>query len=397
MAKNIYDLFNERKYGVDMLVEGYEFDIDNSIEFEDLDAAREALEDITLESTNEMIELRAAWYLEDLVIENMMYDDFDEEKIAHVMEAAKEEKKEGLGQKIKKLWERIKQWFASAFRAIANHFQSGENLVIKYRKEIPDAMRQSKAKIKMRHPRGYAGSTAAVAGKVTKLQAVGQSKQTVLDSIGVHDIKGVGDMVENLYFADKEAKEYEIKKLQPSEIMDWAGNKKTYMDALKKNQKETDGKFKEILAEIKKGGEGKEGDAATKAAEDAANFQFAIQVLNKMLSEEISCVKNISKACTAIIKKALGGSYEVGKVNDAGSTHEDERRQKEYGQARKAGFSRKDSAAMARGKLGGDDGKTDAEKEYEANKAYGAQTERQGPRKESWEIIDEEDYDNIEW
>ena len=48
MAKNIYDLFNERKYGVDMLVEGYEFDIDNSIEFEDLDAAREALEDIDL-------------------------------------------------------------------------------------------------------------------------------------------------------------------------------------------------------------------------------------------------------------------------------------------------------------------------------------------------------------
>ena len=74
MAKNIYDLFNERKYGVDYLVEGF-----NGIEeveaYESLDEASLDLLRITQECTNEAIELQAAWYLEDLVIESMMYDD----------------------------------------------------------------------------------------------------------------------------------------------------------------------------------------------------------------------------------------------------------------------------------------------------------------------------------
>ena len=392
MAKNIYDLFNERKYGVDMLVEGYEFNIDNSIEYEDLDAAAEALDQITLESTNEMIELRAAWYLEDLVIENMMYDDFDEEKIYNVMEAAKEEKKGGLVQKIKGLWEKIKQWFTSAFRAIANHFQSGEALVNKYRKEIPNAMRQSKAKIKMRPIRSFAEATGNIEGKVAKLQAVGKSKQDILDSIGVHDIKGVNEMVENLYYIKKEAEEQEIKSLDPKKIMDWAGNKKTYMDALKKDQKETDSKFKEILAEIKKGGEGKEGEAANKAAEDAANFQFAIQVLNKMLSHEISCVKNISKACTAVIKKALGGNYDPDHTNKAGATDDDKKRQADFNKF-KGTYGNKTAAQMARRKI---DGETDPDG-YKANRPY-ADVDYKDTN-ESWEIIDEEDNnnDNFEW
>ena len=428
MSKNIYDLFNERKNGVDCLVEGYEFNIDHSQEFEDLDAAMEALDNITLESTNEMIELRAASFLEDLVLENMMYEDFDEERILHVMEAAKEEKKEGLGQKIKNLWERIKQWFASAFRAISNHFASGEKLVQQYKKEIPAAVAQAKGKVKMRPMREFKEATGHIVAKVEKIKAVGKTKQDILDSIGVRDVKGITEMVENVYYSMKEKQEMEIKSIPAHKLMDWAANKKNYMDALKKSQRETDGKFKEILAEIKKGGEGKEGDAAAKVAEDAANFQFGINVLNKMLSAEISCVKNISNACTAIIKKALGGNYDASKdPNKAGATDEDRRRQDEYNKNIKAGFSRKDSAAMARGKLyeeegedgkGKHSGKSDGERAYDANRPYATddQANSYGPNqqskydadahkgrkkkatKESFEFIDDEYDDNdIEW
>ena len=69
MAKNIYDLFNERKYGVDFLVEGVDASV-NVEAYEDLDEACDALDNITLESSNEVIELQAAWYLEDLVRKN---------------------------------------------------------------------------------------------------------------------------------------------------------------------------------------------------------------------------------------------------------------------------------------------------------------------------------------
>ena len=94
MAKNIYDLFNERKNGIDYLVEGLDPTEYADLEgYEDLDAAAEALNVISMESMNEMLEFQAANYLEDLVLENMMYDEFDEEKIQNLMEAAKEEKK----------------------------------------------------------------------------------------------------------------------------------------------------------------------------------------------------------------------------------------------------------------------------------------------------------------
>lgn len=418
MSKNIYDLFNERKNGIDCLVEGYDFNIDKDAEFEDLDQAMEALDQITLESTNEMLEFRAAGYLEDLVLENMMFEDFDEERILHVMEAAKEEKKAGLGQKIKNLWEKIKQWFVGAFKAIANHFASGEQLVLKYKKEIPAAIAQAKGKVKMREPRKFEEAAANVQKKVENLRAKGKSKQDILDSIGVRDLKEIGGMVDSLYYISKEKKEIEIKSLNAQKLMDWAGNKKVYIDSLKKDQTETDKKFKEMLEEIKREGAGKEGDAAAKVAEDAANFQFGITALNKMLNAEIGVVKNISNMCASIIKKALGGNYDASKdPNKAGATEDDRRRQERFNKNKKV-FGSKAAAQMSRDKLydqgegdgqGSMSGKTDAERAYDANKDY--DNGEQGPKyygdrkkkkdekvNEGWEFIDDEyDNDDYEW
>ena len=148
MAKNIYDLFNERKYGVDYLVEGYNYDEDSIEAYESLDASIEAIETITQESMNEAIELQAAWYLEELVIESMMYDDFEEERIASVMEGALKEKAGKAAEYIKKKWQQIKEWFASTFKAIANHFKSGETLVRQNGKKIDEGMKRSHLKVK---------------------------------------------------------------------------------------------------------------------------------------------------------------------------------------------------------------------------------------------------------
>lgn len=309
MSRNIYDLFNERKNGVDCLVEGCDFTLDNAMEFGDLDECAEALNQITMEATNEMIELQAAWYLEDLVIENMMYENFDEEKIQSVMESSANEKSSSLGEKIKNLWKKIKEWFAGAFKAITVHFQSGETLVGKYKKEIPGAMQQSKAKVKMRGLNDHEAARKQVDALVSRLETTGKSKEQILGLVGLSDKGGTREKVENIYYSTKEATEHEISKLDWQLVMKYAGNKKILIDGLKKNQKDIDGKFKEILSKIKSG------DADNKA-EEAANFQFGIGIANGLLSAEISVVSAICKACVAIIRKALSGKHDANKGRD---------------------------------------------------------------------------------
>lgn len=355
MAKNIYDLFNERKNGIDYLVEGLDpAEFAEMEAYEDLDEAVESLDTLTMESTNEMIEFQAACYLEDLVLENMMFEEFDEEKISNVMEAAKGEKKEGLVQKIKNLWQRIKEWFARAFKTIVNHFQSGESLVAKYRNDIPKAMQQSGAKIKMR-PFGQDPATAIgqVKSMVERVKVVGKSKEQILGLLGLSDKSGVRKKVEGIFYSG-EASEKAIKDLKPDMVMKWASNKKIVIDGLKKYQKDIDGEFKEMLSALNKGND--ENKSAM-----ASDFQFGINLINSLISQTVVCVKQVSNACTAIIRKALSGKYDVNKTPDTDSAD----RKKEKENAEKFGK-----------KMG---------------KEAGEQIARPKLAAEGWEIIDEEE------
>ena len=359
MARNIYDLFNERKNGVDYLVEGF---APSDVEaFEDLDAAMEALDNISMESTNEMIEMQAACYLEDLVLESMMYDDFEEDKIKGIMEGAEKEKKEGFVQKIKNLWQKIKDWFAAAFKTIANHFQSGETLVAKYRKQIPAAMHQSTAKIKIKSFKDPDEAKKDMGYLVDRLKVTGQTKEQILSAAGIADKKGITARVEEWFYNSKEAKEQPIKGLKPETVMKWASGKKIFIDELKKQQKDTDGEFKAILSELQGGGDG--------AAEKAANFQFGINILNGAFNAEIKCIRDLSNACTAVIRKALSGKYDPnGPTMDEAPDTDDMKNAKAFkDKAMKKGFSEKQANQMSSIKL----------------------------NKEGWEILDEED--NFEW
>ena len=365
MAKNIYDLFNERKNGIDCLIEGINPSEYAALEaYEDLDAAAEALNTITIESTNEMIEFQAASYLEDLVLENMMYVDFDEERIQATMEAAKEGKKEGLGQKIKNLWARIKEWFARAIKAITVHFQSGETLVKKYRKEIPTAIKQSNAKISYRpfnDPDEVIGQVNSIIGN---LKVVGKTKDQILSLVEISDANGAKDKVDKMVYNATEKREQPINRLDAEPIMQWAGNKKKYVDSLKKSQKDLDGEFKEMLGKLNGEGEDK--------AEDARNFQFGIGIANSMLSHLIICIKQVSNVCTAIIRKALAGKHDPNKKVD-GKAPNSQDRQDELAfnkKASDAGYSAKDANAISRKKVGVKYGPESHQPELESAKNF---------------------------
>lgn len=321
MAKNIYDLFNERKNGIEYLVEGYDVDVEDAEPFEDLDAAAEALENFNMESTNELLELQAASYLEDLVIENMIFDDFDEDKIEGVMEGKFKEKANGLKEKVMGWWQKIKAWFASAFKTVINFFQSGEKLVNKYRNALPGAISRSTVKIKMNKYKDLGAACGAVEGMIEKLKAVGQSdaekkdgKAAILSVIGAEDKADVKKKVRDM-FIEKEKAEMQIKDVNAKQAIEYAGNKKVVLGALKNMQKRIDAEFKQILSNLKGNKRHASDDAGHDMGEKmVANFHFAITVKNTMMSTMLGIIRKACGDYTAVIRKVLSGK--VGKEEE---------------------------------------------------------------------------------
>ena len=349
MAKNIYDLFNERKYGVDFLVEGVDASV-NVEAYEDLDEACDALDNITLESSNEVIELQAAWYLEDLVIENMMYNDFDEERIVGVMEGSGKGKVQAAKEKIMGWWKKIKEWFAGVFKSIVNHFKNGEALVRANAKRIPEAMRNCKVKVKMNKYKDLQKGMDQVADWIGKLEFEGindgeEGKKAILKVIGAEDNKDVAKKVRAL-FIEKEGEEQAISGMNVNDAMNYASNKKIILDKLKRNQRDVDASFKATLAALKEDKKAAEGDAVASVDRQVANFQFALGVKNTILNTQIKVVKRACDDYTKIIRKALskGGhdddlegmkeKVKAGiKDGDGLSKQEDEAFQKGYAKA----------------------------------------------------------------
>jgi len=308
MAKNIYDLFNERKYGVDYLVEGVDGAIEDTEAFESLDEAALAILNIAQESSNEAIELQAAWYLEDLVIESMMYDDFEEERIMSVMEGSMKEKASKAAEYIKQKWQQIKQWFASTFKAIANHFASGEELIKKHKNEIPKAIANSGAKVKMpkilNDPNRANEECAKIVEALKASRISGdKGKEQVLKLVGVDDKKGVGNKVKGFFFGSVVEKPIRDFYNDASMLMQWAGGKKTILDNFKKQQKQVDDDFKEILGHLKEAAKAE--GAGDKEAEIVKNFNFALNLKNSVLSAQLHCNKQMCDMALKIIRKAL--------------------------------------------------------------------------------------------
>lgn len=308
MAKNIYDLFNEKKYGVDYLVEGVE--VVDAEPYESLTEAVEALDRITMENANEMMEMKAAFYLEELVIENMMFNDFNENKIESVLEGAAKDKVKALKQKIMGWWQKIKQWFASTFAAVINHFKSGEELVRKYGDDIPAAMKSCKAKIKMNKYRDLDEAWNKAVNMTTAIKDAGQSadkeasKNAVLAAVGADDKKDVAKKVKEL-FVEKEKEEQTVSEIGVDQAVAYAGNKKIILDGLKKTQKDIDNDFKTILSQMKEERKDAKGEERDSLSDKVDNFQFAIGVKNTILSTSIGIVKRACSDYTAVIRKAL--------------------------------------------------------------------------------------------
>lgn len=309
---NIFDVFNNRKLGLNSLCEGYEVYADEVEAFDDLDTAMEALEVITTESRNEMIELQSAMYLEDLVLENMMYEDFNEYEIESVIENTIKERAVDIAEKIKAQWKKFQEWFIATTKAIANFFTNGENLVIKNKDRIPNAMKNCNSKVKMHKYNDPKKAMDKVTVLVDKLRVLGQNStdnNDVLDTIGANDKKDIGKMVKGYFMSTKEPVEQTISSMNAQIAIDYAGNKKEFLNGINKNKKVVDQSFKEALSIIKS--ESKKEDGRY-GSEQIKVFNFARSLTSTAINAEIACIKKGASEYTSIIRKALSVSSGAG-------------------------------------------------------------------------------------
>lgn len=320
MSRNIYDLFNERKNSMETLNESsYDFvqEYETSVEdaelfeaaeaYETLEEALEVLDNITESSNMEIMEMQAAQYLEELVIESMMYENFVVEAAEEVIDAHEGEGKKKLIEQIQDQWQKIKEWFAQLIKTLQNFFVNGAKLVEKNKAVIPDAIKNCDVKVKMAEYYPFKMAMVKVGQKVGQAFAMAKGvkqadHQSVLRAVGVEDKKEIPAMT-RAFFIKSEAKEMKISEINAATAMDWCETKNHVYDGFMKLKLAYDLSFQNMLAEVKKDSKGDLKELTRRCAV----MYFANGVRNEIVKAAASCSKAACTNYTAVIRRALSG------------------------------------------------------------------------------------------
>lgn len=108
--QNIYDVFNYRK--------------DSIYNYKSIDELLSESKDFNEYLDLSMIEFRSTSFMEDLVLEAMMFDDFNEDEIRPLLEEIQEKRDSGIKQKLHDAWEKLKGWIKSVAEAVRKFFES---------------------------------------------------------------------------------------------------------------------------------------------------------------------------------------------------------------------------------------------------------------------------------
>lgn len=296
MAKDIYELFNQRMNGIEP--------------YESIEEGLNVLSALDKEFTQTMIELEVAQYLDSLIIESIIYENFDEEKLSYTIEATEEKQKGSILQTLQAQWEKIKQWFVNITQTITNFFVNGEKLVKENREKIPNAIKNCNVKVKMNEYNPQSGLSAKVLSLSTKIKSLatkeGMTKESLLSQLGVEDKKGMKNVVKKL-IVKTEGKEMMVSDIDPSIAMDYVGNKKAILDSIDKDKKDIDAMFKDAINVMKSK------DATEKQKAMLPVFHFAVSLKNGLTSAYIGYVRKACNDYLTVIRKALGSDKKEGK------------------------------------------------------------------------------------
>ena len=291
------------------------------------------------ESTTDILEFVGESYINDLILEDALFDCETAEDLEVIEESVKEKAvnfKSSAISKVKGLWAKFKAWVKNLYQVIKNQFTSGENLVKKYKGQILSEYKKRGSKIKVK-TYNYKFNTSSIQTAVSSLEVafeelVGKNKKlykeetskTFAANSGAKSTKGK-DL--RAYAAkcvrDGEKKEYTLSQLDINSIIDIAGNAKSAIKPLKEFQKAEEDFFKQRINEIKntdfsvKVYEGKpyiagetktkdEGKAIISSQVSAAKRGMSIG--STLIKSYISELKSANRACLAIVRKLLNQS-----------------------------------------------------------------------------------------
>ena len=306
---NIFDLFNDRKSGIEALYENANnenYVMEEAVEeatdgFETIEEATEYMDELLVECMDDAIEFQAACYLENLVLEQMMYEDFNEEEMQLTIEGAMKERMAKAGASLQEMWRKFKEWFNNVINNFVNHFTSGKKLVEKYgAQKIVNAMKDCETKVKMNEYGDLAKASNAVAFYVNKLSQLSlyatPDRNKILDVVQAESVNAAAEKVRKLYITSDKPVVKKIREINASQAINVCASGGDFVKYLKDWRGQIDKSFDAMIKQMNRKDNG----------DYMANVKFGATLRNKIINEAIKCVNKITKEYRAIIIKALG-------------------------------------------------------------------------------------------
>ena len=302
------NLFN--KSGFDILIEGINIEEEklNNIEaFDNLDVAVETLDVIIKECRNDFIELQHNQYLDELIIENMIYIDFNENNITIALEAMSKDQRDNIIKKLKTQQEKISNWFSATIETLYGIiYSSSEKLINDNKTVIPTAMRNCNVTIKMNEwedlltgLKKCANLTNTLNNSITTEKDVKFNKEAILSSIGAKDKADVQKIAKKAFII-KEKVETKISDLNYNQAISYTTNMRKVIDSLKKEKTIIDANYKQSLMLIQSAN-----NEDVKISENISILDFVTGLKLNIVRTEISCIRQASTEYASVIKRAL--------------------------------------------------------------------------------------------
>ena len=311
--------------------------LDIELESSLIDDPDEYIDQATEEFNNEAIALAGEMYMDQLIVEEALFECADLSELEIVEESIKDTIKEKADKaiaKIKELWKKFKAWIVNLKNVIVNMFTSGEKLVSKYKSTIKEnhERRGKQIRVKCYQYKLDTNKAKQVVEDILKLtkNELGAGKKLDASESGKKVRQGLkggdaGGMDKEFIrdhartcVRDKDKKEYTLNQLNIDDIIEVCANKKEAIKGIKDVEKTTDQGFKEAIDDIKAyqaapGANDEETARNERDNKDVISRQVKfVKKMNAMVTSFvkafISELKSANRACAAICRKLLNQS-----------------------------------------------------------------------------------------
>ena len=313
--------------------------LDIELEASLIDDPDRYIDEATEEFNNSAVALAGEIYMDQLIVEEALFECTDIRELEIVEESIKDTIKEKADKAIayiKELWKKFKAWIKNLVQVIINMFTSGAKLVEKYRSTIAENHKKRGAQIRVKCYKYKLDETSAAATvndiltHTKKVAVAASGKLNMSDaSKGTRQAIGGGDGQLDKEFMkkraaicvrDKDKKEYTLSQLNIQDIMDVCANKKSAIKSIKECEKNADKGFKEAIDAIKQYQPANADDKQSVSDNKdviASQVKF-VKKMNAMVSTFVKAyvreVKAANRACAAICRKLLNQSTAGGET-----------------------------------------------------------------------------------